>query len=66
MKITAPARAPPTSSGVPVYCKDCNSRDSWERNPEGDWLPRHLNYKCRICGHTTLRMKKEANGNETT
>ena len=42
----------------PVYCGNCKSRDTWERNPSGDWEPYHIGYKCRVCGHTTLRAKK--------
>ena len=43
-----------------VYCKDCQSRNSWVRNPARDikdinGKPIEYGYKCAVCGHTTLR-----------
>ncbi len=43
-----------------VYCKDCQSRNSWVRNPGRDYKdingkPIEYGYKCAVCGHTTLR-----------
>lgn len=43
-----------------VYCKDCNSTNSWERYPVKDWLYDSgaifmYAYKCRVCGAVTLR-----------
>jgi len=43
-----------------VYCKDCNSYNSWQPNPAKDihgaetgkvlWY----NYECKVCGHATI------------
>jgi len=51
----------------PIYCKTCNSQNSWVRNPVRDikgmesgktlWL----NYKCKICGSTTVCLVEESN-----
>jgi len=43
-----------------VYCKDCQSRNSWVRNPARDikdinGKPIEYGYRCAVCGHTTLR-----------
>ena len=43
-----------------VYCKDCQSRNSWVRNPVRDIKDINgksieYGYKCTVCGHTTLR-----------
>ncbi len=42
------------------FCKDCLSRDSWERYPERDWKYEsgkvyEYAYRCRQCGAVTLR-----------
>jgi hypothetical protein len=42
-----------------VYCKDCQSRNSWVRKPARDikdinGKPIECGYKCAVCGHTTL------------
>jgi len=42
-----------------VYCKDCQSRNSWVRNPARDIMDItgksvEYSYKCAVCGHTTL------------
>ena len=41
------------------YCKECNSRDTWERNPAGDIKLANgsiyeYSYICQNCGHTTI------------
>lgn len=47
------------ATASPVYCKDCGSRNSWQRKPEADiksdsdqvmWK----RWVCVICGHSTL------------
>lgn len=43
----------------PVFCRDCRSRDSWEREPEKDIYGESgkLLWKrwiCRVCGHRTI------------
>jgi len=52
-----------------VYCKDCSSRNSWERYPGKDWLAESGNvlgyaYRCNVCGAVTIRpqsiIKKES------
>lgn len=45
--------------GQLVYCKDCNSRNTWMRNEQGDWHDTNgkvveYSYKCSKCGHRTL------------
>ena len=41
-----------------VYCKDCHSRDSWQRDPvrdiHGADTGKVLWYKCKVCRHTTI------------
>jgi len=42
-----------------AYCKDCNSRDTWERTLERDVYYESgklimMSYHCRICGAKTL------------
>lgn len=52
----------------PIYCKDCNSRNTFERNPSGDIygtkgidtglkgdILMWESYKCRRCGNKTIR-----------
>lgn len=48
----------------PVYCKDCGSRDSWDRAPEKDiksesgrvmWVV----WRCRECGKETMYPAEE-------
>ena len=44
---------------IPVYCKDCNSRNSWGRFPAKDIHTEagrllYYGYKCRVCGATTI------------
>jgi hypothetical protein len=40
------------------YCKDCNSVDTWVRNPAGDWKSGdkivEYSYICTKCKHKTL------------
>ena len=48
-----------------VYCKDCQSRNSWVRNPARDIMDItdksvEYSYKCAVCGHTTLRPKDKS------
>ncbi len=55
---THPRIVSPTA--LPIYCKDCNSRDMWERYPEHDVISESGNvmmvgYRCKVCGATTLR-----------
>ena len=43
----------------PVYCRECRSQDTFERNPDMDIKTESgraymLSYKCRLCGHTAL------------
>jgi len=43
----------------PVYCKDCNTANSWERKPARDWITEsgkvfEYAYKCKACGAFTL------------
>ena len=43
----------------PIYCKDCDSRNSWKRQPSGD-VPFdsgkafELCYECKVCHSKTL------------
>lgn len=44
----------------PIYCKDCNSYDTFILNPAGDVYDDNKNlmwvsFKCKKCGHKTLR-----------
>ena len=46
-----------------VFCKDCNSTNSWDRYPVSDWLYDsdkifEYAYKCRVCGVVTLRPRE--------
>lgn len=55
---TRPRIVPPTA--IPIYCKDCNSRNSWERDRTRDVLSESdrimmRGYRCKVCGATTLR-----------
>ena len=54
--------APNNTLLTPVYCKDCNSTNSWERYPTGGWVFEsgkifEYAYKCHVCGAITLRPK---------
>jgi len=42
----------------PIYCRECHSQNSFERNPDKDIKAESgqafmLSWKCRVCGHTT-------------
>ena len=46
----------PTS---PVYCKNCGSRNSWQRQPAQDIMSESgkvlwERWRCKICGATTI------------
>lgn len=43
----------------PIYCKDCGSSNSWERDDEHDLLYESGKifekcWRCKLCGKTTL------------
>jgi len=44
----------------PVYCRECKSRDSWERNPKKDIVGAETGkvmfeaWVCKVCGHKTI------------
>jgi hypothetical protein len=45
-------------SGKPIYCKNCNSRESWQRFPIEDiWTESgkafEFCFKCTVCGSKT-------------
>jgi len=51
----------------PVYCKNCNSRNSWVRAPELDikgvmsGITYWHSYKCKVCGFITVCPTEEFN-----
>lgn len=43
----------------PVYCRECKSHKTFERNPDRDMktesgLTFMLSWQCKVCGHTSL------------
>ena len=59
-------RATQVKARSPVYCKDCGSRNSWQRKPEADikgdsgqvmWEK----WVCSVCGHSTVIPAEQEN-----
>ena len=45
---------------APVYCKDCGSRNSWQRQPDQDIKSESgkvlwERWRCKTCGATTIK-----------
>ena len=45
-------------SNEPIYCKDCDSKYSWQRYPQGDCTFEsgeifEMCFRCKSCGHIT-------------
>lgn len=48
----------------PVYCRECKGRDTFKREPAGDYLAESgraymLRWRCEVCGHTTMTSNPE-------
>lgn len=49
-----------TATASPVYCKDCGSRTSWQRQPDQDIKSESgqimwERWRCETCGATTIK-----------
>lgn len=43
----------------PVYCRECRSQNTWERNEDRDIKTESgkvymLGWQCSVCGHTSI------------